>query len=99
MKRHVVLAKLKSLKPQLEARGVAHAGIFGSMSRDDAEPGSDIDIVVTPRPGATLGLLDLGAIQILLEEALAGARIDVVVEPVGREALSAAIARDRADAF
>ncbi|MBY0422982.1 MAG: nucleotidyltransferase domain-containing protein [Parvularculaceae bacterium] len=99
MQRDDVLRKLKSLKPVLEARGVAHAGVFGSVARGEARRSSDIDVVVTPKPGARLGLFDLGAIQTAIEEAFEGKRVDVVVEPVSGAALREAIRRDRADAF
>jgi predicted nucleotidyltransferase len=35
--------------------GIADLKIFGSRARGDAEPGSDIDILYTLRPGRRLG--------------------------------------------
>ncbi len=49
--------------------------VFGSAARGDDQDGSDIDVLVDPLPGATL--LDLGALQIELEEAL-GMRVDLL---------------------
>lgn len=49
--------------------------VFGSVSRGDDSETSDLDLLVDPLPGATL--LDLGAIQIELEEAL-GISVDVL---------------------
>ncbi len=58
------------------ARNLArNARVFGSAARGDDAEGSDIDVLVDPMPGATL--LNLGALQIELEEAL-GLRVDLL---------------------
>lgn len=58
------------------ARNLArNARVFGSAARGDDAEGSDIDVLVDPMPGATL--LDLGALQVELEEAL-GLRVDLL---------------------
>ena len=49
--------------------------VFGSVLRGDDTEASDLDLLVDPLPGATL--LDLGAIQIELEESL-GISVDVL---------------------
>lgn len=49
--------------------------VFGSVLRGEDTESSDLDLLVDPLPGATL--LDLGAIQIELEEAL-GIAVDVL---------------------
>jgi uncharacterized protein len=90
---------LKQLRPRLEARGVVHAGIFGSVGRDRASAASDVDVVVTPDAKRRLDLVDFGGIQTLLEEAFAGLDVDVVVEPIRRADLQIAVERDRIDAF
>ncbi len=48
--------------------------VFGSVLHGDDTEGSDLDLLVDPLPGATL--LDIGAIQIELEESL-GVSVDV----------------------
>ena len=52
-----------------------NAHVFGSVARGDDAQGSDIDVLVDPMPGATL--LDLGALQVELEEAL-GLQVDLL---------------------
>ena len=52
-----------------------HPRIFGSVLHGNDTGRSDIDFLVDPLPGATL--LDLGAIQIELEETL-GVAVDVL---------------------
>ncbi len=44
--RDEILAGLKRLEPALRAKGVTHLAIFGSRSRGDARPDSDLDVVV-----------------------------------------------------
>lgn len=56
-------------------RRASNPRVFGSTARGEDHPGSDIDILVDPLPGATL--LDLGGLQAELEELL-GVRVDLV---------------------
>lgn len=76
-----------------------HAGLFGSLARDEARPNSDVDVVVTVVGHRRLDLFDLGGIQSLLDDGFGGAPVDLVVTPVRKPALQAAIERDRMDAF
>src|SRR5262245_9863746 len=97
MNRDTALEILRALRGALEARGIRHAGVFGSVARNEAGERSDVDVVVTP--GRRLDMIDLGGVQTLLDEAFAGLDVDVAVAPVGKPALAQAIERDKADAF
>lgn len=99
MNRAEALSILNRLRPALQARGVAHAGLFGSIARDEADAGSDVDVVITFAPGLKVGLLDLGDVQTVLEEGFPGLSVDMVHEPIRRDSLRAAIERDKAHAF
>lgn len=99
MNRTRAIEIIASLRPMLEARGVAHAGVFGSMGRDQPRPTSDVDIVITPAANRRLDLIDLGGVQTILEEAFGGIDVDVVVEPIRRPEVRDAVQRDRIDAF
>jgi predicted nucleotidyltransferase len=47
MRRNEVLEKLKSVKPILKARfGIETLALFGSVSRDEASPSSDVDLAI-----------------------------------------------------
>jgi len=98
MKRDQALTILRQLRTPLEARGIVHAAIFGSVARGDESEVSDVDVIVTPAIGVRLDLIDLGGVQTLLDEQF-GIDVDVVVEPVKKPELRRAIQRDRADAF
>ncbi|MFH1829498.1 MAG: nucleotidyltransferase family protein [Pseudomonadota bacterium] len=57
--------------------GATSVRIFGSAARGQAKPSSDLDILVSMKPGATL--LDIIAIKQDLEDLL-GISVDVVTE-------------------
>ncbi|MEO8545079.1 MAG: nucleotidyltransferase domain-containing protein [Burkholderiaceae bacterium] len=58
-------------------RGVTGVRVFGSMSRDDADDDSDVDLLVTLAPDASA--LVLGGLLLDVEELL-GRRVDLVTE-------------------
>jgi predicted nucleotidyltransferase len=47
----LVLQLLADEQARLRARGVRRIGLFGSVARDEALPGSDMDFVVEFEPG------------------------------------------------
>ncbi|BAL94325.1 nucleotidyltransferase family protein [Rubrivivax gelatinosus] len=58
-------------------RGVTGVRVFGSMSRGDANDDSDVDLLVSLRPGVSA--LALGGLLLDAQELL-GRRVDVVTE-------------------
>jgi len=56
MRRDDVIAKLKKTEPELRSFGIAALYLFGSYARDEAGPGSDVDVFVDVAPGAAFGL-------------------------------------------
>jgi hypothetical protein len=98
MNRSDALEMLRRLRAALEARGIAHAAIFGSVARNEASERSDIDVLIEPAPGKRLDLIDLGGVQTVLDDAF-GTNVDVILGPVRNPGLSLSIERDRADAF
>jgi predicted nucleotidyltransferase len=50
MNRDEVIRRLKEREPDLRARGVVHAALFGSVARGEERPDSDIDIMVKIAP-------------------------------------------------
>ena len=59
------------------ANGAEHVRLFGSVARGEDTADSDVDFLVTLRPGRTL--LDLARLELELE-AILGRRVDVVTE-------------------
>lgn len=76
-KKDVVLAALRAQKPALRVHGVAAMYLFGSVTRGEARPGSDVDVLIDLNPRRRTGLLDLAAIKRLLDDAI-GHPVDVV---------------------
>lgn len=77
MERQEVLDRLASHRPELTALGVESLALFGSVARDQASPGSDVDLLVTfDQP---VGLFHFARVRRCLEEIL-GAPVDLVTE-------------------
>lgn len=47
MERDTVLNRLRERRAELQARGVRHAALFGSLARGDAGPVSDTPLALT----------------------------------------------------
>lgn len=85
MKRSKVLEVLTRVKPDLARRfGVVQLILFGSTARDQAEPDSDVDIVVSFDGPATSRRYF--GVQFHLEDAL-GCPVDLVTEKALRKEL------------
>lgn len=64
-----LVARLRNLRPALEARGITHLALFGSRARGTERPDSDVDLLVEVAPGARFSLIDLvGAEQHIARE-------------------------------
>ena len=50
MKREEIIRTLKEREADLQAHGVTHAALFGSVARDEQRPDSDIDILLISTP-------------------------------------------------
>lgn len=102
MDRETVIATLRAHEPELRAAGVASLSVFGSVARDEAQDGSDIDLVVRLNEATSQGgfvyFERLDAVSRRLRDIL-GSPVDVVTEPVRREGLRRAIEKERALAF
>ena len=77
MRRNEALAKLRSLEPRLKAQGLAHVYLFGSVARDEAKPGSDVDVAFDVAPGAKFDAFDMGGVYLDLVDAL-GSAVDFI---------------------
>lgn len=82
LSRAEAIRRLREAEPEIRQLGVQRLALFGSVLRDEAGPGSDVDVLVDFAPGAKSfdRLMDLVD---LLE-----ARLDRRVEVVTTEALS-----------
>ena len=69
-RKHAVLSGVMALRPDLQARGVTHAALFGSVLRDCAQANSDIDLLIDVSPSRRFSLLDFAGVKLLLEDRL-----------------------------
>ena len=68
MDRDQVIATLRAHEAELRGRGVAHAALFGSLARGEAETASDIDILVHLALERRIGLFGYVALIQFLED-------------------------------
>jgi predicted nucleotidyltransferase len=87
MKKDEVIKRLRAHKQELRNMGVTSLALFGSVVRDQAREGSDIDLLVEfDRP---VGVFHLFSVKHRIEEILAVSEVDLVqrgaVHPALRE--------------
>ena len=87
MTRNDAISILQPLKPALRSQGIAHLYLFGSVARNEARPGSDVDLAFDVEPGAAFNAFDQSRISMELTDLL-GTRAGFVE----RDMLSAVIA-------
>jgi predicted nucleotidyltransferase len=92
------LATLRAAEPQLRAKGIQHAGVFGSIARDEARSQSDIDILVDLDPALPITIYDYVGIQ---EEVarLFSQTVDVIDSAGLKPRMRTAVSRDLVYAF
>jgi predicted nucleotidyltransferase len=80
MTRDEVLTLLRDGEPELRRRGVAHAGLFGSLARGEARADSDIDVLIRFAPDASVTLWDYASLKRRVARMLKTSqrRIDVI---------------------
>jgi uncharacterized protein len=76
MRRDDVISRLKTAEPAIRALGAAHLLLFGSVARDEAGDGSDVDVFIDRDPSVPFGMMELTGLGFMLEEVL-GTDVDV----------------------
>jgi predicted nucleotidyltransferase len=90
-----ILAILRSHAPELQAEGLVHLRLFGSVARGEATPQSDIDLLADFDPEARISLLTLSGLRLRLSDLLE-AEVDLssaasLKEPVRTRATQEAV--------
>lgn len=91
MTREEALQHIRAAFPVLrDVYGISSIDIFGSVARNEAQPGSDIDLLVSFQPGKVCGYFSFFHLQQELEGIL-GARVDLVTPDALKKQLRASI--------
>ena len=98
MDREQVIATLRMHELELRRRGVLHAGLFGSIARDEATPASDIDILIELAPEAPIGLFEYVGITQYLSDLFPN-RVDVANRRRLKSLVRPGVERDAVYAF
>lgn len=77
MNRNAILARLRAREADLQARGVRHVAVFGSVARNEQRPDSDIDILVDLDPEVVATIFDYAGLKACVAD-LFPTRVDVV---------------------
>ena len=75
--RKTLAEKREAILKLAEQRGVYDVRVFGSVARGDANEASDVDLLVSVRPGRSL--LDLGGFLMDMQDLL-GRKVDVLTD-------------------
>lgn len=97
MKRDDIIARLKQHRPELEALGIDHLFVFGSLARGEQTSDSDVDLLAEFNPSARIGFAIVG-LQRRLEE-IVGGPVDLLRAPVKKPRLQQTIEREAVLAF
>lgn len=76
MERDEAITRMKAHAQEIQDLGATALYLFGSTARDEARPGSDIDVFVDYDPGSKFSLMDMAAIQNVLQDEL-GLKVDI----------------------
>jgi predicted nucleotidyltransferase len=88
-RRQEVVERLTAHRDDFRRRGIKSLALFGSVARDEAVPGSDVDLLVEfDRP---LGLFEFFRVQHYIEELLGVERVDLVMPKAIKPALRSKI--------
>ncbi len=91
MSRHDIIETLSAQRAHFVQLGVASLRLFGSASRDEAGPSSDVDLLVAFSAPATFDrYMD---VKLFIEDLL-GRQVDLVTEDAVRPELRATIERE-----
>jgi hypothetical protein len=98
MTRREALRRLTRNREKLREQGVHHISLFGSTSRDQATPQSDVDLLVEFDPKAHVGLFDFVRLLDHLSDVM-DTRIDLATPEALRPEMRAEILAEAIRAF
>jgi uncharacterized protein len=98
MQRDEIIATLRAHESKLKAAGIIRLALFGSVARNEARAGSDIDLLAGFDASRKFSLLDVIGIENRLADLL-GQPIDLVEEGTLRPRIGENVNREIVRAF
>jgi predicted nucleotidyltransferase len=92
------LTILRANAPNLRARGILHAFVFGSVARREERPDSDLDLMIDLDPAKGLSIYDFSGLKSHLSSLL-GRDVDLVEGKALKTLAKEEALRERVDAF
>jgi predicted nucleotidyltransferase len=93
MKREEALKVLAAHRDELRSMGIERLSLFGSVARDEAGEGSDIDLLVEFASGTPIGIFEFLGVQEALSSLL-GVEVDLATTASLHPRLRDAILRE-----
>ena len=93
------LAILRAHRAELEARGIRHAALFGSLARGEARPDSDIDVLIDFNPELRMGIYEYVGHQLFVSDFFDGRKVDVIASDSLRPEVRPNVEKDIVYAF
>lgn len=93
-------ARLEGRKDELKRLGVKRLGLFGSVTREDFQPASDIDVLVEfSEEAVNADYYDRYCDLLAFLQSLLGRKVDLVTEPGLKPAIRPYVERDLVHVF
>jgi len=93
-----LLAKLRAVAPALKAEGVTRLALFGSRTRGDARPDSDLDVLIDTTSRGTSPPFDYFKVLHLIEDAT-GLQAQISMRDLLKPRITERIADDLVEVF
>jgi predicted nucleotidyltransferase len=99
MTREEIVRRLRVHRADLEAHGVMHLALFGSVARGDADATSDIDLAACYDKNKVRSLFDLGEIAGMIADYIGTDHFDLADETRLRSEVRESYGRDHVRIF
>ena len=76
MQRDIAIQRIRAIESSIRSLGASAVYLFGSTSRNEAGPNSDVDVFIDKDPAHSFGLTEFCRLEETLAEAL-GTKVDL----------------------